>query len=80
MLLIFKLNVRGLLLWKTENLLQFTDAFQKLWISLNANQAKYGENLLLQKDVLEPYKKNYKHMTLISKSMYINKLDDIVNE
>ena len=45
------------------------------------------ENLLLLKDSSKPQKKNiyiyiykYKCMTAISKSVYIEKLDDIVNE
>ena len=37
------------------------------------------ENLLLLKDLLE-HEKNYKYMTSISKNVYIDKLDDIVNE
>ena len=39
------------------------------------------KNLLLLKDLLEPLKKKiYKYMTSISKNVYIEKLDDIVNK
>ena len=38
------------------------------------------ENQLLLKYLLELLKKSYKYMTSISKNVYINKLDDIVNE
>ena len=39
------------------------------------------ENQLLLKDLLKTLKtKIYKYMTSISKNVYINKLDDIVNE
>ena len=39
------------------------------------------ENLLLLKDSLQPAKiKFYKHMTSISKNLYIDKTDDIVNK
>ena len=38
------------------------------------------ENLLLLKDLLGHLKNNYKYMTSISKNVYIDKLDDIVNE
>ena len=42
------------------------------------------ENLLLLKDVLEPWKlkvnESYKYMTSVSKNVYIYKLDDIVNK
>ena len=38
-------------------------------------------NLLLLKDLLEPYKnKSYKYMTPVSKNVHIDKLDDIVNK
>ena len=32
--------------------------------------------MLLLKDLLEPWKKNYKYMTSVSKNVYIDKLDD----
>ena len=38
------------------------------------------ENQSLLKDLLELKNKTYKHVTLISKNVYIDKLDDIVNE
>ena len=38
------------------------------------------ENQSLLKDLLELKNKIYKHVTLISKNVYIDKLDDIVNE
>ena len=39
------------------------------------------KNPLLLKDLLELYKNEiYKYMTAISKNVYIDKLDDIVNE
>ena len=39
------------------------------------------ENLLLLKDFFKTLKnKIYKYMTLVSKNLYIDKLDDIVNE
>ena len=38
------------------------------------------ENLLLLKDILESLFKTYKHMILISKKVYIDKLDDMVNK
>ena len=38
------------------------------------------ENLLLLKDLLEPLKKIYKYMTSISKNVFIDKLDDIINK
>ena len=38
------------------------------------------ENLLLLKNLLTLKKKNYKHLTAVSKHAYIDKLDDIVTE
>ena len=38
------------------------------------------ENQSLLKDLLELKNKIYKHVTLISKNVYIDKLDDVVNE
>ena len=39
------------------------------------------KNLLLLKDLLELYQnKTYRNMTSLSKNMYIDKLDDIVNK
>ena len=38
------------------------------------------ENLLLLKDLLEPWKKIYKCINSLSKSMYIDKVDDMVGE
>ena len=38
------------------------------------------ENQSLLKDLLELKNKIHKHVTLISKNVYIDKLDDIVNE
>ena len=38
------------------------------------------ENMLLQKDSWEPLFKIYKYMTLVSKNIYIDKLDDIANK
>ena len=38
------------------------------------------ENLLLPKDLLKLKKKNYKYMISVSKIVYIDKLDDIVNK
>ena len=38
------------------------------------------ENLLLLKNVLEPWNNIYKYLTTISKNVYIDKLDDIVNK
>ena len=38
------------------------------------------ENLLLLKHLFKLKKKNYKHMTSISKHFYINKSNDIVSE
>ena len=39
------------------------------------------ENMLLLKDLLKPYKnKIYKCMISISKNVYIDKLEDVVNE
>ena len=32
--------------------------------------------MLLLKDLLEPWKKNYKYMTSVWKNVYIDKLDD----
>ena len=43
-------------------------------------QSQTKKNLLLLKSLLEPYKnKMYKYMTSISKNVYIDKLDVIVN-
>ena len=36
--------------------------------------------MLLQKDSWEPLSKIYKYMTLVSKNIYIDKLDDIANK
>ena len=36
--------------------------------------------MLLQKDSWQPLFKIYKYMTLVSKNIYIDKLDDIVNK
>ena len=38
------------------------------------------ENQLLYQDILEPTNKIYKYMTSISKNVYIDNLDDIVNK
>ena len=38
------------------------------------------ENLLLLKNSLEPYNRIYKYMISMSKNVYIDKLDDIVNK
>ena len=38
-----------------------------------------GSQLLL-KELLELYRKKFKHMTSISKNVYTDKLNDIVNE
>ena len=38
------------------------------------------ENLLLLKDLLEPWKKTYTYISSVSKNVYIDKLDDIVNK
>ena len=38
------------------------------------------ENLLLLKDIRTIKSKSYKYMTSISKNVYIDKLDDIVDE
>ena len=36
--------------------------------------------MLLQKDSWEPLFKIYKYMTLVSKNIYIDKSDDVVNK
>ena len=38
------------------------------------------ENLLLLKDLLRIKKKIYKHMTAMSKNVYFDNLDDVVDE
>ena len=38
------------------------------------------ENLLLLKDLLERYKQVFKHVTAVSKDIYFDVLDDIVNK
>ena len=38
------------------------------------------ESLLLPKDLLELLKKSYRHMIAISKNVYVDALDDIVDK
>ena len=49
-------------------------------MELKCIQLTMKENQSLLKDLLELKNKIYKHVTLISKNVYIDKLDDIVNE
>ena len=56
----------------------------KLWVEKMLQkfiQNMMEENLLLLKELLEPLNnKIFKYMTWISKNVYIDKLDDIVNK
>ena len=50
-------------------------------ITLKCIQNTIMENLLLLKDLLEPWKnKIFKHMTVISKNVHFDVLDDTVNK
>ena len=62
---------------------EFYNRSMKSWLEkmgLKCIQLTMKENQSLLKDLLELKNKIYKHVTLISKNVYIDKLDDIVNE
>ena len=62
---------------------QFYNRSMKSWLEKNAIEMYSTHNqgkLLLLKYSLEPWKKIYQYMTSVSKNVYIDKLDDIVNK